>query len=77
MIDTEPGGKSRQEDSFVKWYDYKDRRNKQDVWWTQRDANGVCWEIRHEPYSSTFKLYRCGSYVSSWGTLDEAMKAAR
>lgn len=61
----------------MKWYEYRDRRTQQDVWWTQRDANGVCWEIRREPYSTAFKLYRCGDFVSPWGTLDEAMKAAR
>lgn len=61
----------------MKWYEYKDRRTLQDVWWTQRDANGVCWEVRHDPGSSTFKLYRCDSYVSSHGTLAEAMAAAR
>lgn len=61
----------------MKWYEYKDRRTQQDVWWTQRDANGVCWEIRHAQGSSFFKLYRCGSYVSSWETLDDAMKAAK
>ena len=61
----------------MKWYEYRDRHTQQYVWWTQRDANGVCWEVRHEPGSSTFRLYRCDSYVSCHGTLTEAMEAAK
>lgn len=71
-----PGGYAGRKGSVMKWYEYTDQKNKQKVWWTQRDAKGVCWEIRHDLFSSVFKLYRCGLRVSEWGTLDNAMQAA-
>ena len=54
-------------------WDYKARRN---YWWTQRDAEGRCAEIRKND-SGNLDLLICEIYKSTHNSLQEAMDEAK
>lgn len=58
----------------LKWYENYDIKEKSRFWWTQRDENGVCFEIRHR--FAMFSLYVCEKYVGRYFSIDQAMKEA-
>lgn len=61
---------------MLNWYetwDYKTRRN---YWWTQRDTNGRCAEIRNND-NGKFNLLICDICKSTHEQLQEAMDEAK
>ena len=54
-------------------WDYKARRN---YWWTQRDAEGRCAEIRKND-NGNLDLLICEIYKSTHNSLQEAMDEAK
>ena len=58
----------------MKWYRTWDYKTRKDFWWTQRDVNGVCFEIRQE--NDGMCLYKCDTLISKHNTLQAAMNAA-
>ena len=58
---------------FYETYDYKTKKN---FWWTQRDTEGRCAEIRRND-KNTFDLLICDIYNSNHNTLQEAMDKAK
>ena len=58
----------------IYWYQTWDARNHEHFWWTQRDENGVCFEIRKK--SDGFWLYKCEKFISKHGALQSAMDEA-
>ena len=56
----------------IKWYENRDIRSGEIYWWTQRDENGNCFEIRHLPVSGRYRLFINGCKKSDYGTLSEA-----
>lgn len=57
---------------FYETYDYKTKRK---YWWTQRDADGRCAEIRKND-NGKFELMICEAYKSTHSELQEAMDEA-
>ena len=55
---------------FYETYDYKTRRK---YWWTQRDSEGRCAEIRKND-NGKFELMICEIYKSTHNSLQEAKK---
>ena len=65
------------EDIAVKWYRTWDARTHTHYWWTQRDENGVCYEIRPAYGGTDFVLYKCDAKIKNvFNTLQSAMDAA-
>lgn len=65
----------------MKWYNYRNPYTDKENWWTQRDANGISYEIKALPkfspvYTPRFVLFRCDSTVAHFPTLAEAMATA-
>lgn len=58
---------------FYKTFDCKTRR---DYWWTQRDNEGRCAEIRRND-KGAFELAICDFYKSTHSTLQEAMDESK
>ena len=58
----------------LRWYEGQDRRNGERFWWTQRNKNGVCYEIRK--VGVQFALRKCGCLEGYHDSLQEAMDAA-
>ena len=56
------------------WYEAMDEKTHERFWWTQRDENGVCFEIRKK--SDVFCLYKCEKFTSKHGSLQETMDEA-
>lgn len=59
--------------NWYKTWDYKTRRN---YWWTQRDTEGRCAEIRKND-KGKFELLICEIYKSTHNGLQEAMDEAK
>ena len=59
--------------NWYKTWDYETRRN---YWWTQRDAEGRCAEIRKND-NGKFDLLICEIYKSTHNNLQEAMDEAK
>lgn len=59
----------------MKWYETWDARTHKPYWWTQRDVNGVCFEIHKG--DDGMRLYKCGTFISKHATLQNAMDAAQ
>ncbi len=60
----------------MKFYETYDYKTKKKYWWTQRDAEGRCAEIRRND-KNTFDLLICDIYNSNHNTLQEAMDEAK
>lgn len=60
----------------MKFYETYDYNTKHKYWWTQRDANGRCSEIRKND-NGKFELMICEVYKSTHGELQEAMDEAK
>ncbi len=59
----------------VKWYEYK--KAGAIIWWTQRDANGKCYEIHrmHKADDEYFTVYQCEQRLpGKFASLIEAQK---
>ena len=59
----------------MKWYEYRNMETKEMVWWTQRDANGICWEVRRSQGSDDFRLYKCEDHIKNYHNITDAMNA--
>ena len=59
--------------NWYKTWDYKARRN---YWWTHRDIEGRCAEIRKND-NGKFELLICEIYKSTHNSLQEAMDEAK
>ena len=59
--------------NWYKTWDYKTRRN---YWWTQRDAEGRCAEIRKND-NGKFDLLICDTCKSTHNELQEAINEAK
>lgn len=60
----------------MKFYETYDYATKKKYWWTQRDSNGRCAEIRIKD-NGKLKLLICDIYTSTHDTLQEAMTEAK
>ena len=60
----------------MKFYETSDRHTKRKYWWTPRDAQGKCAEIRQND-NGTLNLLVCGYFKSTHKTLQEAMDEAK
>ena len=58
---------------FYETYDYKTKRK---YWWTQRDTEGRCAEIRKND-NGEFELLICEIFKSTHTTIQEAMGEAK
>lgn len=58
---------------FYETYDYHTKRK---YWWTQRDAEGRCAEIRQND-NGGLNLLVCDTFKSEHKTLQEAMEEAK
>lgn len=61
----------------MKWYNSRDTENGNIYWWTQRDKNGNCFEIRQLFLSKRFRLFVNEIKSSDHDSLNDAQKAAR
>lgn len=59
----------------IKWYQNRDLRTGEYVYWTQRDANGVCFEIRVS-CNKPCRFYICEEFKGNYEKIDEAQKIA-
>lgn len=60
---------------MLKWYESIDvEENGTHYWWTQRNKNGVFFEIRRR--FAMFSLLVCGKIYGRYFSLDQAMKEA-
>lgn len=59
----------------LKFYETYDYRSKKIYWWSMRDINGRCAEIRQND-NGGLMLYICDEYTSTHDTLSEAMAEA-
>ena len=60
----------------MKFYETYDYRTKRKYWWTQRDAQGRCAEIRQNDKGG-FNLLICDTFKSEHKTLQKAMDEAK
>lgn len=60
----------------MKFYETYDYNTKKKYWWTQRDEEGRCAEIRRSD-KGAFELIICDFYKSSHSTLQEAMDESK
>lgn len=58
---------------FYETYDYNTKKN---YWWTQRDTEGKCAEIRQNN-KGAFDLYICDFYKSTHKNLQKAMNESK
>ena len=58
---------------FYETYDYKTKRK---YWWTQRDSDGRCAEIRKND-NGKFELKICEIYKSTHNSLQDAIYEAK
>lgn len=58
----------------LKWYESIDPVENNRYWWTQRDKDGICFEIRHR--FAMFSLRVCSRIYGRYFSLDQAMKEA-
>ena len=70
---TEEGKPTEPKIKFRRAYDYHTKRC---FWWSMRDKNGRCAEIRIND-RDTLNLYICDFYKSTHSTLQEAMDEAQ
>lgn len=61
----------------MKWYEYRDRKTGELVWWTQRDKLGNCFEIRELLFSRRLRLFVNEVAKKDYDALIEAQRAAR
>lgn len=59
----------------IKWYCNRDFKTGEYVYWTQRDAKGVCFEIRTS-YGKPCRLYVCEEFHGQFAELSVAQKIA-
>ena len=60
----------------MKFYETYDYHTKRKYWWTQRDAQGRCAEIRQND-NGDLSLLICDTFKSVHKTLQEAMDEAK
>lgn len=60
----------------MKWYENRNPFTGETRWWTQRDKEGNCFEIRKAPGSNRLRLFVNDFEKSSHDTLIEAQRAA-
>lgn len=60
----------------INWYESKDPDGKS-YWWTQRDKNGNCFEIRQLFLSKRFRLFVNEIIRSDHDSLIDAQRAVR
>lgn len=60
----------------MKWYEYRNPYTGETRWWTQRDKNGNCFEIRKAQASNQLRLFVNETYKSTHDTLIEAQRVA-
>lgn len=60
----------------LRFYEEYDYRTKKKYWWTQRDAEGRCAEIRQND-RGFLNLLICDNFKSEHKTLQEAMEEAK
>lgn len=60
----------------MKFYESYDCRTKKNFWWSQRDTEGRCAEIRQND-KGTLNLFICDSFKSTHRTLQEAMDESK
>lgn len=58
----------------IKWYEAYNINTKKHYYWTQRDNNGVCFEIRIN--KDSVSLYICDNFYNKYKTVGEAQKVA-
>ena len=58
----------------IEWNESWDYRAHEHYWWTQRDAKGVCFDIRKR--NDKFYLFACDELSGVHDTIDDAMNAA-
>lgn len=61
----------------MKWYEYRDIKTGELTWWTQRDRNGNCFEIRRLLISKKFRLFVNEIAKQDFCSLDDAQAAAK
>lgn len=60
----------------MKWYKYRNIQTKEQIWWTQRDNNGNCFEIIKEQGSDILQLYVNEILRENYDSLSEAQNDA-
>ena len=60
----------------LNWYETYDYGTRRKYWWTQRDANGRCAEIRKND-KGKINLLICETFKSEHNELQEAMDEAK
>lgn len=60
----------------MKWYEYFDITTRERKWWTQRDKNGVCFEIRKNQITHLFHLLVCDEQKEVFQSLSAAQATA-
>ena len=60
----------------MKFYETYDYNTKRKYWWTQRDSEGRCAEIRKND-NGKFELMICEIYKSTHNAMQEAMEEAK
>lgn len=60
----------------IKWYYNRDIHTGEHVYWTQRDAKGVCFEIRISSCNKPARLYVCEEFQGKYSEISNAQKVA-
>ncbi len=58
----------------MKWNETWDYNTRKPYWWTQRNENGICFEIRKN--GAKFNLFVCDMFLKQFDLLQEAMDIA-
>ena len=58
----------------MKWYEYRNPKSGEIKWWTQRDKNGVCFEVRED--GGKFRVFACDLLVRTFHELQSAINYA-
>lgn len=74
MVLSRNGRDRGMEESKIKWYEYYDFKTCERVWYTQRDKNGNCFEIRKLQIPACFRLFINDSVKKDYDTLAEAQQ---
>ena len=61
----------------IKWYESRETEGGAVYWWTQRDKNGNCYEIRRMSVLNQFRLFVNEIKRSDHNSLADAQRAAR
>ena len=61
---------------MLNWYKTWDYETKRNYWWTQRDTEGRCAEIRKNE-NGKLDLFICDTYKSTHNELQEAIDEAK